>query len=105
MWFGHKFKKFVKQGYFSGGAGKWRADLYFIVFFFTQFYFLHYAGYVLSKEALRRFAEDGLENNSICRYDPGGAEDVEMGTKFSTRKTVHELVLNIDFTKVNAWRT
>ena len=39
------------------------------------------AGYVLSKEALRRFATRGLGDKTgvICRSDGGGAEDVEMG--------------------------
>lgn len=37
------------------------------------------AGYVLSKEALRRFIEDALTDPKKCRQDHGGAEDVEMG--------------------------
>eukprot|EP00092_Neocalanus_flemingeri_P046355 GFUD01052125.1.p1 GENE.GFUD01052125.1~~GFUD01052125.1.p1 ORF type:complete len:358 (-),score=58.93 GFUD01052125.1:204-1277(-) len=56
IFFGHKFKPFVSQGYFSGGAG-----------------------YVLSKAALTRFVEQGVHNSSICRQDNGGYEDVEMG--------------------------
>ncbi len=40
---------------------------------------IYFSGYVLSKEALRRFIEDGYPNKKKCRQDHGGAEDVEMG--------------------------
>lgn len=55
IYFGCKFKPFVKQGYMSGGAG-----------------------YVLSKAAVKRFVEEAIPNKN-CRQDHDGAEDVEMG--------------------------
>ncbi|KDR10418.1 glycoprotein-N-acetylgalactosamine 3-beta-galactosyltransferase 1 isoform X3 [Zootermopsis nevadensis] len=56
LYFGCRFKPYVKQGYMSGGAG-----------------------YVLSQEALKRFVEQGIPDKTKCRQDHGGAEDVEMG--------------------------
>ncbi|XP_046744738.1 glycoprotein-N-acetylgalactosamine 3-beta-galactosyltransferase 1-like isoform X2 [Diprion similis] len=56
LYFGCRFKPFVKQGYMSGGAG-----------------------YVLSQKGLRTLVEDGLTDKTKCRADNGGAEDVEMG--------------------------
>jgi glycoprotein-N-acetylgalactosamine 3-beta-galactosyltransferase len=41
-----------------------------------------FTGYVLSKEALRRFVVDAMPNRKKCRFDHGGAEDVEMGQYF-----------------------
>lgn len=37
------------------------------------------AGYVLSKQALMRFIEEGIPDKDKCRQDADGAEDVEIG--------------------------
>lgn len=43
------------------------------------------AGYVLSKEALKRFVEDGIPNKDKCRQSADGAEDVEIGKTVLTK--------------------
>ena len=53
IYFGHKFKTYIKSGWFSGGPG-----------------------IVLSKEALRRFGEAGLE---VCPEPVTAAGDLNLG--------------------------
>jgi len=98
IYFGCKFKPFVKQGYMSGGAGErkpdWRPDN-------IGNECCPYSGYVLSREAVRRFVEVGLaEGGSLssqdvhlerCRskkHDDQGSEDVEMGLCMQELKVV-----------------
>lgn len=56
IYFGCKFKPFVRQGYMSGGAG-----------------------YVLSKESLRRFVKIGIPDENYCKQEDGEMDDVELG--------------------------
>ncbi|XP_065171708.1 glycoprotein-N-acetylgalactosamine 3-beta-galactosyltransferase 1-like [Atheta coriaria] len=56
IYFGCRFKPYVKQGYMSGGAG-----------------------YVLSKNALKRFVNVALPNATLCKQSNSGSEDVEIG--------------------------
>ena len=46
------------------------------------------AGYVLSKEAVRRFVLNALPNPKLCNSGTSGAEDIEMGECLENVKVV-----------------
>lgn len=56
IYFGNKFKSMKPLGFFHGGSG-----------------------YVMSRNALKKFVTEALPNNNICRPDDRGEEDIELG--------------------------
>ena len=67
IYFGRRFKPFVKQGYMSGGAG-----------------------YVISKAGVKNLVDKVYSDSKLCRSGDhvGGAEDVEMGECFENNAGV-----------------
>lgn len=56
----------------------------------------------MSKEATKRFVEKGLNDSAVCRQDPGGAEDVEMGKILSPFCTVVNIIFHLFSTHIKS---